>query len=210
MRQKQSATSRRDESTIPCKAEEGVYWDRSKGKWGKAPHFFSQLGQQWDEVSYGGMERKKGGLKQAGWPGPLLADGGKRHLGLSHWMLSSTAIVWQAQRQTHALVVSLATTNRNKLHPPGPTCPPLLATHTYYTPHHPASEPHLISGLHNHPNHPTSSRVGIPIHRARPDRESHASCSPDLWGLRRVRSQTSGDTDTVCFHTNMQIRCCVV
>lgn len=29
------------------------------------------------------MEGNEGGLRQAGGPGPLLADGGKRHLGLS-------------------------------------------------------------------------------------------------------------------------------
>lgn len=64
---------------------------------------------RWAEVNWQGDGRKGGreeGQREAGWPGPLLADGGKRHLGLPLRMLSSAAIVQWVQH------VSPATRNR--------------------------------------------------------------------------------------------------
>ena len=151
----------------------------------------SQLSLHWAEVSCGGMEGNEGGLKQAGWPGPLLADGGKRHLGLLLWMLSSAAIVWRVQRQTHALRVSLATRNRNR--PPHP-----WALHTY-TPHHRVfPQPLCMSGLHKSSRQHTIGEFPY----SRSPGQTERNILLHSWPQMSTESERSdnGDTQGVAFH----------
>lgn len=148
---------------------------RAGEKMGRSSQF-SQLGLQWGEVSCGGMEGNEGGLRQAGWPGPLLADGGKRHLGLSLGMLSSAAIVWRVQQQTHALHVSLATRNRNRL-------PPQHCTHTRLTTMFLWTPVHLRTPQKHAP---TYSKRKFPYNRSNGQTESATfSHTPDLRGRER-------------------------
>lgn len=160
-------------------------------KGGEALSFLSWAcdGVRW---AVGGWKEMRRGLRQAGWPGPLLADGGKRHLGLSLGMLSSAAIVWWVEQQTHALRVSQATRNRNRPPPPPYTHPPPSTEHIHASPTC-FSEPHCISGLHI--LHTTGAVAR---------RSAAFSHTPDLGGLRRARGQTSGDTPAVSFHRDTE------
>lgn len=145
----------------------GTQGNKQGGKMGRSSQF-SKQGLHWSEVSCGGMEGNEGGLRQAGWPGPLLADGGKRHLGLTLRMLSSAAIVWRVQEQTHALHVSLATRNRSRMPPPKHCA--CTHTHTRTSPQC-FSEPVCISGLHKG----NILWVRIPIQQEPwPDRARHS------------------------------------
>lgn len=51
---------------MKAKGLEGGARGDEKGEKGEKPPQFSQLGQQWGEVSCGGMEGNEGGLRQAG------------------------------------------------------------------------------------------------------------------------------------------------
>lgn len=103
--------------------------EKTRGNWGEKPAVFSAgTAEGWGKL-WGVGKKWEGGPRQAGWPGLLLADGGKHHLGLSLRMLSSSAFVWQAQQQTHAPGVSRTTRNRQELcvhtHMPRSTAVPL-------------------------------------------------------------------------------------
>lgn len=173
----------------------GSPWKGAEQNREKLSVFSAELAMGWGEFWV--MEGNEGGLRQAGWPGPLLADGGKRHLGLSLWMLSSSAIVWQVQEQTHALGVSLATRNRNKL-PSHPT-----RTAHIHVPIRPL-EPLGIPGLHKHAcHHPQRENS----HRRGAQAKQSVVCphTPDLKDIGRVRGQTNGDTHrswSLCIHKN--------
>lgn len=157
-----------------------------RGRLGEKPSVFSAGPAAEGEVRLWGDGRKQGGLREAGWPGPLLADGGKRHLGLSLWMLSSAAIVWQVQQQqTHAPGVSLATRNRNKL-------PPLLSSSSSqactHAPHHPASK-HACTSKACTKHTLTSSMWEFPCSRG--TGQTERNMLPHCWPLRSTENQRS-------------------
>lgn len=156
---------------------------------GRIPQF-SQLGQQWGEVSCGGMEGNKGGAK-AGWV--TWAFVGR------WWEAPPWPLALNAKQHCHCLTSAAADAcagcfsgNQEQKQPP-----PALHTYKPFPPCF--SGPLCISGLLIHTRqHPPSGNSYTLGAQAR--QSVTCSHSPDLWCLERVRSQTSGDTQRGCFH----------